>query len=571
MAKAKKEAKTYDLSWRGAEGTIEMVPLEELRPNPYQPRATPDLAKRAELKVSIRDHGLAQYPVGRRHDGTVEIGDGSERAVCFRELREEVGDKYACLPVIVRSLTDQEMADLALESNEKRQALNQLDLAAFFRRYLDEFKVTQEDLAARFGMTQSALSNIMRLLDLPEKVKEKIISQEISPTHGRVLLQIKDSPETQERLADELVEKPETVAEFSFRVAKVAKQSYRPLERYYHPHGEPKFDRKDCEGCQSRVVPGPSWANDPGTESFCSNIDCWEKKQKAALAVEKEVERKRIAKEVGRKGVVILSNLPWGSYERLSKEDMADCSKSCEHFKHGKHDKGSPTVEVVCTNPKCLRGRRSKRTKAENQRKAQSFEMNLIAIHKQLFQKVQFVEEACQPLLREMLKRLPDSRDMKMLCRELGLKSDTSYGYDKVVAKGLEEKKSLELFWLLVLVALNRGYGRIDQSHSYSIEDPEKMKLLIEAMGGTITEEVTDDTGGRESVGGNGRLLAQAALPEARGGGKHKAAKAGGQRRRPAADPGEPGKAADSHTGAGAAGEDGSQDNDYTDEGGGED
>lgn len=543
-------------------GGIYAAPLEDIRSNPWQPRSSPDLVKRAELKVSIRDHGLAQYPVGRAKEGFVEIGDGGERFACYQELRQDLGEMYATMPIILRALSDQDMADLALESNEKRQALNQLDLARFFQRYLEEFKVTQAELAARFGMTQPAISNTIRLLELPEAIKDRIISQEISPTHGRALLQINDSPETQERLVEELVEENIPVAEFTYRVNRVAKEKLRPLDGYYHPHGEPAFDREACENCESVVLPGPGYRGedreDKNKERFCSNIECWEKKQKSATDKKRESERKRVEKAVGKKGIIVLKDLPYSSYERMDKEVVKICGDpGCENFKHAKYDsRPGSQVEVVCTNPKCLRKKRAADTREKTQHKSNEFTVNMGKIQTALIvprTKVTFDEDTCQPLLREMVQRLANGDDLKMLCRELGVKPDNAWEGDKAVAQAIERKCCWEIFFLLVRITMRRGY---DPTDKWGGKDPAGMRKLIKAMTG---EEEGDADKGCAEPGGGGEGEAGATLFEVSDRGEHKAKKAAGKRHRRSSDTTEPGEA-DSGVPGDGAGEDGSED-----------
>lgn len=182
------------------ESHIRRVPLGLIRPNPYQPPTRLEVpAEVVRLKAeSIDLNGLIQMPVARAigEPGNIEayeIADGWQRYKAIEYLfKEQHIAEWFEIPLVVRELTDQQMADYVIAANTVRQDLSPIDKAHFFARYLDKFGITQSELAARHGCSQGEVANTIRLLDLPDDVQRLIISRDITETHGRILLQLKE-------------------------------------------------------------------------------------------------------------------------------------------------------------------------------------------------------------------------------------------------------------------------------------------------------------------------------------------------------------------------------------------
>jgi len=171
------------------------VPLSALRPNPYQPPGRLAMPEEQARKggESILRSGLIQIPVARGKDGVYEIGDGWQRKCWYEWLVKNGHPEFDSLPVDLRELIDEQMADLIEETDENKQNMTVFDRAWLWKKRLADFpKITQKDFAARRGISQGELSNTIRLLDLPEKVQAMIISGEISESHGRALLALKE-------------------------------------------------------------------------------------------------------------------------------------------------------------------------------------------------------------------------------------------------------------------------------------------------------------------------------------------------------------------------------------------
>lgn len=157
-----------------------------IRPNPHQPRKYFDEVETADLADSIREHGVLQPMVVRQSEGHYELIAGERR------LRAAQAAGWDRVPVQVKQVTDQQMAELAIVENVQRKDLNALEKAASFQRYLQEYDCTQDDLAKRIHIDRSTIANLIRLLELPEEVKAMLASEELSQGHCRALLPLGD-------------------------------------------------------------------------------------------------------------------------------------------------------------------------------------------------------------------------------------------------------------------------------------------------------------------------------------------------------------------------------------------
>jgi ParB family chromosome partitioning protein len=165
------------------------LPLSSLSPNPYQPRTQFDEAEIADLCDSIRTHGFLQPLLVRRAEGAYQLIAGERR------LRAAQMAGWERVPVQIRDVADRQMAELAIVENVQRRDLNAVEKAASFRRYMDEYQCTQEDLAGRVSIDRSTISNLLRLLELPQDLKDMIARGELSAGHARALLPLGDEDE----------------------------------------------------------------------------------------------------------------------------------------------------------------------------------------------------------------------------------------------------------------------------------------------------------------------------------------------------------------------------------------
>ena len=161
------------------------VPVGHIHPNPNQPRRHFDTEAIQELADSIRENGILQPIVVRRHpdrpsDFEIVAGERRWRAAQLAQLHD--------VPVIIRELSDQQCLEIALVENVQRQDLNPLEEAAAYERLIQEFEYSQEALAVAVGKSRSHVANTLRLLSLPAGVKTLVADGRISAGHARALL-----------------------------------------------------------------------------------------------------------------------------------------------------------------------------------------------------------------------------------------------------------------------------------------------------------------------------------------------------------------------------------------------
>lgn len=167
----------------------ERLPVAELDGNPFQPRQEFDEAEIASLAESLQAHGLLQPIVVRR------VEDGYQIVAGERRLRAAVKAGWSDVPVQIIEADDRQMAELAIVENLHRKDLNALEKARSFQRYLEQYRCTQEELASRLKLDRSTISNMIRLLELPDAVQRSLREGKITQGHARSLLPLGDERE----------------------------------------------------------------------------------------------------------------------------------------------------------------------------------------------------------------------------------------------------------------------------------------------------------------------------------------------------------------------------------------
>jgi ParB family transcriptional regulator, chromosome partitioning protein len=191
---------------------IEQVNIELIKPNKYQPRTIFSEEKIEELARTIHTHGVIQPIVIRRNgDESFEIIAGERRYRAMKKLG------WSEVPAIIRDLDDKETASIALIENLQREELTAIEEAYAYEKLLELHSLTQEALAQRLGKGQSTVANKLRLLKLPEEIKNAILTKEISERHARALIPLKDS-ELQHRLYKEIIEQQLNVKQLEARI-----------------------------------------------------------------------------------------------------------------------------------------------------------------------------------------------------------------------------------------------------------------------------------------------------------------------------------------------------------------
>lgn len=158
------------------------VETEKIQINPNQPRKNFDEESLAELARSVEQHGILQPLIVRPR------GDGYEVVAGERRLRAAKLAGLKHVPVLIRTLSDREMMEIALIENLQREDLNPLEEAEAYKRLLEEYNYTQEQLAQRVGKSRSAIANTLRLLTLHAGVRKMLMEGELTEGHARAIL-----------------------------------------------------------------------------------------------------------------------------------------------------------------------------------------------------------------------------------------------------------------------------------------------------------------------------------------------------------------------------------------------
>ena len=169
-------------------GTI-WINVYEIDRNPFQPRQVFNDEEIQSLADSVRQHGMLQPVIVRR------IGDRFQLVSGERRWRAATVASWEKVPCLVREADDRQMAELAIVENVQRKDLGPLEKAASFQQYLQQYGCTQEELAGRINVDRSTISNLIRLLELPDEVRDALSSNRITQGHARALLPLGDERE----------------------------------------------------------------------------------------------------------------------------------------------------------------------------------------------------------------------------------------------------------------------------------------------------------------------------------------------------------------------------------------
>ena len=167
-----------------ASGALRELPVNHVMPNPFQPRTQVDEAALVELTSSIEASGLLQPVVVRPRNGKYELIAGERRLRAVQRLG------WTKIPAVVRDVDDPTLLTLALIENLQRDGLTAIDEASGYQRLGEEFKLPQAEIARRVGRNRSTIANLLRLLKLPEEVKNLVQERKLSEGHARALLSV---------------------------------------------------------------------------------------------------------------------------------------------------------------------------------------------------------------------------------------------------------------------------------------------------------------------------------------------------------------------------------------------
>ncbi len=192
---------------------VQEIFVEDIIPNRFQPRLTFDEKALQELSDSIKVHGVIQPLVLRKVGNKYEIIAGERRykASCMAGLKK--------VPAIVRELTDNESAEIALIENLQRKNLSSVEEAQSYKALLDRGYSTQEELAQKLGVSQPTIANKLRLLNLCDEVQNALLNEQISERHARSLLQLQN-PDEQKQMLDRIIKERLTVKQLDNEIKK---------------------------------------------------------------------------------------------------------------------------------------------------------------------------------------------------------------------------------------------------------------------------------------------------------------------------------------------------------------
>lgn len=180
------------------ESDIIEISVDEIRPNPFQPRKSFDQEALDELATSIKNYGVFQPIIVKKSIKGFDLVAGERR------LRASKIAGLSTIPAIVKDFTDEEMREIALLENLQRENLSAVELAWAYKGIIDSLHITQDELASRLGKSRSHVTNTLGLLRLPDDVQDMVVNNKISMGHARVLSKLEDTNKIEE-LANKVV------------------------------------------------------------------------------------------------------------------------------------------------------------------------------------------------------------------------------------------------------------------------------------------------------------------------------------------------------------------------------
>ena len=200
----------------GSKDGLFTVPLDAISPNPRQPRGKVDQERLAELADSIREHGLIQPLV------VTEIAPGSYSLIVGeRRWRAAALAGFSEIPVVVKEVSPRGMLELAIIENVQRDDLNAIEEAVAYQQLIDEFGMTQEEVAKSVGKSRPTIANVVRLLRLGTNIQAAVVDGQISGAHARALLPL-PTPEAQTAVMQTIIKNELSVRQVEALVKKMA-------------------------------------------------------------------------------------------------------------------------------------------------------------------------------------------------------------------------------------------------------------------------------------------------------------------------------------------------------------
>jgi len=207
--------------------SLQEININSISPNPYQARTVWDQQELEELAESIKANGVLQPIIVR------PAGDGYELIAGERRFRASKLASLTTIPALVRSATDQQLLELALIENIHRADLNPIERAKCYQSYLNTFSLTQAEAAQRLGEDRSVIANYMRLLDLPDAIKQMLAQKQLTMGHARAILAL-PTDELRRKLANRAMAGRLSVREVERLVRRYLTGTSREKENKYN-------------------------------------------------------------------------------------------------------------------------------------------------------------------------------------------------------------------------------------------------------------------------------------------------------------------------------------------------
>jgi len=202
----------------GQSKKVQEIPLDDIKLNPYQPRTDIDAEKLEELANSIKQHGVIQpIIVSKLSDNKYQMIAGERR------LRASKLAGIKKIPAVIAEYTDEQAAEIALIENLQREDLNPYEEAYAYKKLIDDFGLTQEQLAERIGKSRTAVTNILRLLKLPEEILLMLKEGSLSTGHARAILALKEE-KLQKEIGEKVIKKQLSVRQTEKLIKNIMKE-----------------------------------------------------------------------------------------------------------------------------------------------------------------------------------------------------------------------------------------------------------------------------------------------------------------------------------------------------------
>ncbi|MGG2197596.1 MULTISPECIES: ParB/RepB/Spo0J family partition protein [Paenibacillus] len=212
------------------------IPLSQLRPNPYQPRRNFNDETIQELASSIKEHGVIQPIIVR------SVLKGYEIIAGERRYRASQVSGLPTIPAVIKKFTDQQVMEIALIENVQREDLNAMEIAIAYQALIDQFSLTQELLSVKVGKSRSHIANFLRLLQLPEEVKQYVSRGTLSMGHAKAIVALKDK-KLIKALADTAIKEQWSVRELEEEVKKLEEKADTKKAKQKPKRKDPYIDQ----------------------------------------------------------------------------------------------------------------------------------------------------------------------------------------------------------------------------------------------------------------------------------------------------------------------------------------